>query len=74
MNATIQDTLLDLFQQVIEGPDSMPVVPIDAWREGSEEKRLHSMRERITNLGGTFEIESIAGSGTRICVRIPGLV
>jgi signal transduction histidine kinase len=31
---------------------------------------LHSMRERITNLGGTFEIESIAGAGTRICVRI----
>jgi len=31
---------------------------------------LHSMRERITNLGRTFEIESTAGAGTRICVRI----
>jgi len=33
---------------------------------------LHSMRERVTNLGGTFQIESTLGVGTRICVRIPG--
>ncbi len=26
---------------------------------------LHSMRERVTNLGGTFEIESTPGQGTR---------
>jgi PAS domain S-box-containing protein len=35
---------------------------------------LHSMRERVTNLGGTFEIVSEQGKGTRICVRIPGRV
>ncbi len=35
---------------------------------------LHSMRERVTNLGGTFEIESSPGKGTRICARVPGRV
>jgi len=33
---------------------------------------LQSMRERVTNLGGTLEIESTHGAGTRICVSIPG--
>jgi signal transduction histidine kinase len=33
---------------------------------------LHSMRERVTNLGGKLEIESTTGAGTRICVSIPG--
>ena len=37
MNATIQDTLLDLFHQVIEDPNRMPNVPIGAWPEDSEE-------------------------------------
>jgi signal transduction histidine kinase len=32
---------------------------------------LHSMRERVMNMGGTFEIESAPGTGTCICVRIP---
>jgi signal transduction histidine kinase len=32
---------------------------------------LHSMRERVTNLGGTFAIESEMGAGARICVSIP---
>jgi signal transduction histidine kinase len=32
---------------------------------------LHSMRERVTKLGGTFQIESIEGQGTDICIRIP---
>src|SRR5205823_181210 len=31
----------------------------------------HSMRERVTNLSGTFEIESAPGNGTRMCVCIP---
>jgi signal transduction histidine kinase len=35
---------------------------------------LHSMRERITNLGGTFQIESTPGTGTRIVVYIPNHV
>ncbi len=33
---------------------------------------LQSMRERITNLGGTLQIESTPGAGTCICVCIPG--
>lgn len=32
---------------------------------------LHSMRERVANLDGTFEIESASGAGTRIAVHIP---
>jgi signal transduction histidine kinase len=32
---------------------------------------LHSMRERVENLSGTYEIESAPGTGTRIAVRIP---
>ena len=32
---------------------------------------LHSMRERVANLGGTFEIESTPGDGTHVCVRVP---
>jgi signal transduction histidine kinase len=33
---------------------------------------LRSMRERVMNMGGMFEIESVPEAGTRICVRIPG--
>lgn len=40
MNATIQETLLDLFHQVIEDPDRIPAVPTDAWQEGSQEQHL----------------------------------
>jgi PAS domain S-box-containing protein len=51
MNTTIQDMLLDLFQQVSEDPDSMPAIPIDAWQEGSEERHLltgfRDMLERL---------------------------
>jgi signal transduction histidine kinase len=35
---------------------------------------LHSMRERVTNLGGILQVASTPGAGTRICVRIPGRV
>jgi PAS domain S-box-containing protein len=32
---------------------------------------LRSMRERASRLGGTLEVESAPGRGTRICARIP---
>jgi signal transduction histidine kinase len=35
---------------------------------------LRSMQERVSNLGGTFDIESMPGDGTRICVCILGRV
>jgi signal transduction histidine kinase len=35
---------------------------------------LHSMRERVTRLGGTLQIESAPGQGTRIHLRLPGSV
>lgn len=40
MDTDLQHTLLQLFQQVSDNPDSMPMVPVDAWREGSVEWRL----------------------------------
>ena len=40
MNTDLQHTLLQLFQHVSENPDSMPVVPVDAWQEGSMERQL----------------------------------
>ena len=33
-----------------------------------------SMRERAEELGGTCDIESVMGSGTRVCVRVPLIV
>ena len=32
---------------------------------------LPGMRERVESLGGTFELESVIGKGTRIAVRLP---
>ncbi len=32
---------------------------------------LHSMRERVANLGGTFQVKSVEGQGTMIRVLIP---
>jgi signal transduction histidine kinase len=32
---------------------------------------LHSMRERVTRLGGTLKIESAPGEGTHILLRLP---
>ena len=39
--------------------------------ERSEGFGLSGMRERVQGLGGTFELESAVGKGTRIAVRIP---
>jgi len=35
---------------------------------------LAGMRERVQGLGGSFDIESAAGAGTRLMIRIPCLV
>ena len=40
MDTDLQHTLLQLFEQVSENPDSMPVVSVDAWPEGSMEWHL----------------------------------
>ncbi len=32
---------------------------------------LSCMRERATELGGTFSVEPVAGGGTRVCVELP---
>ena len=32
---------------------------------------LHSMRERVSRLGGTLELESSPGGGTRVRARVP---
>src|SRR6266478_5559543 len=40
MNTTIQSTLLDLMQQVIEDPDHIPIIPLDVWSEVTEQQHL----------------------------------
>jgi hypothetical protein len=40
MTPAIQDTLLQLFEHVRQDPDTLPVVPVDDWQEGSVEWRL----------------------------------
>jgi PAS domain S-box-containing protein len=40
MDTDLQFTLLQLFQQVCENPDSMPEVSVDPWQEGSMEWHL----------------------------------
>jgi signal transduction histidine kinase len=32
---------------------------------------LWSMQERVEQLGGRFEIESVPGQGTRVCATVP---
>ncbi len=49
MNPTIQDTLLQLFEQVRYDPDTLPVVPVDEWQEGSAEWHL------LTSFRGMLE-------------------
>jgi len=51
MSATIQETLLDLFQQVIADPDRIPAVPIDAWPEDSGQRSLLTcFRDMLTRM------------------------
>ncbi len=51
MSATIQETLLDLFQQVIADPDRIPAVPIDAWPEDSWQRSLLTrFRDMLTRM------------------------
>ena len=40
MDTDLQHTLLQLFQQVGENPDKVPVVSVDAWQKGSMEWQL----------------------------------
>src|SRR6266581_2799165 len=42
MPPAIQDTLLQLFDQVRQYPVTMPTVPVEDWQEGSVERRLLS--------------------------------
>lgn len=51
MSLEIQDTLLQLFEQVRQDVDTIPTVPIDEWQEGSAEWQLltsfNSMLEQL---------------------------
>src|SRR5215472_6066997 len=40
MNVTIEEILLDLFQQVIEDPDRIPAVPLEDWPEDAGQRHL----------------------------------
>jgi PAS domain S-box-containing protein len=51
MSPDIQDTLLQLFEQVRQDSDTIPIVPIDEWQAGSAEWQLltsfNSMLEQV---------------------------
>lgn len=51
MTRDIQETLLQLFESVRRDPETIPIVPLDGWREGSSEWRLldsfRSMMEQV---------------------------
>ena len=51
MTPTIQDTLLQLFDNVRQDPDTLPTVPIEDWQEDSAEWSLlsgfHGMLEQV---------------------------
>src|SRR5690348_189328 len=63
MSPAIQDTLLQLFELVQTDPDSIPPIPINAWDEGSAERKLlesframaEHVHERINQLRQTEE-------------------
>lgn len=43
----------------------------EALKAGGEHFGLLSMRERVELLSGTWQVESVAGQGTRVAVRLP---
>jgi signal transduction histidine kinase len=51
--------------------DGAGFAPTAPPREGGPRFGLATMRERAEAIGGTFTIESTAGQGTRITVRVP---
>ena len=52
MDTDLQHTLLQLFQQVGENPDKVPVVSVDAWQKGSMEWQLLTS---FRNVLGSFQ-------------------
>lgn len=48
-------------------------VGFDRDRQGGKREGLGllSMRERVALVGGTLDIESVEGEGTRVCVWVP---
>lgn len=51
MNATFPDTLLQLFQQVSNNPDSIPASAVDGWQQGSVEWQvLNGFQEMLERL------------------------
>lgn len=51
MARDLQHTLLQLFQQLSDNPDTIPDVPVDTWQPGSlEEKLLTSVRNVLERL------------------------
>ena len=49
MNPALQDTLLQLFEQVRHDPDTLLTLPVEDWQEGSMEWRL------LTSFQGMLE-------------------
>ena len=60
MTPTIQDTLLQLFDNVRQNPDTIPTVPVEHWQEGSIEWGLlssfHDMVEQVQQRMNQFRL------------------
>ncbi len=56
---------------VVEVVDSGQGFDIHREITPDEQFGLLGMRERVESLGGTFELESVKGEGTRIVARLP---
>jgi signal transduction histidine kinase len=70
-DATKIDVLLKREEATLELVVRDDGVGFDANREHDDGLGLRGMRERVTLLGGSIEIESRPGQGTAVCARIP---
>lgn len=51
MASSLRETFLQLFNQITQAPDKLPIIPLDTWPEGSEEQQILAgfltMMERV---------------------------
>jgi signal transduction histidine kinase len=56
---------------LIELSDSGSGFNVDAWQQRNDRLGLYGLKHRVESLGGTFEIDSEVGRGTRLRVNFP---
>ncbi len=69
---TVTFTLTDHTAQVIIADNGCGFTPLPVERRKNQAHfGLQIMRERIAEIGGTFDLRSVAGQGTQIIVQVP---